>query len=237
MPKPMPFLPIDIILVRTQEREPLVEALAFALDYITPKEPIASDPSVPAELSRVRACLVLGPLKGWVAVCLSPLLREDDIVEKVARLLSLRVGGSLQLAVGDGALLYELYQNGEMIHSYYTNESLPEFRLNPPIKEQAEELASVLGLSDPSGSLTKLSKAIQPPTEGWGEEIFRELSKLLALPPELAVNFESLWEEGALDAMVGKQRRALCHWKEEPMMYLEADSFIEAETTAKRWLH
>jgi hypothetical protein len=237
MLKPIPFLPLDIILVRTQEREPLIDALAFALDYITPKEPIASDPSVPAELSRVRACVVLGPSQGWVAVCLSPLLREDDIVEKVARLLSLRVGGSLQLAVGDGALLYELYQKGEMIHSYCTNESLPEFRLNPPLKEQAEELVSVLELSDPSVGLPKLSKAIQPPTEGWGEEIFRELSKLLALPPEFSVNFESLWEEGLLDAAVGKQRRAVCRWKQEPMIYLEADSFIEAETTAKRWLH
>ena len=82
-----------------------------------------------------------------------------------------------------------------------------------------------------------MSKAIQPPTEGWGEEIFKELSALLALPPALSVSFELLWEEGVLDAAVGKKKRATLHWKQEPMVYLEADSFIEAETTAKRWLH
>lgn len=233
-----PQLTADVIFVRAETRERLLDALAFAVDYIAPKEPIASDPSVPAELSRLRACLLFGPSQGWVAVYLAPLLREDDIVEKIARLLSVRVGGSLQLALSDGTLSYELYQGGDLVHSYCSNDALPEFRFNPPAKEQGEELVAVFGLSDPGGALSgRLSKLLEGSTEGWGEELYRQLSELFRLPPKLPLSFESVWEEGLLDALVGAGKRAVTVWHEEPLIYLEADPLFESDTTAKRWVH
>lgn len=232
-------LAADLLLVRTSQRERLVDVISFALDYLSPKEPVASDPAVPAELSRVRGALVAGPSRGWLTVLLSPLLREDELVERVARLVSKRTNGAcLRLVVTEGTLLYELYRQGDLLHSYCSSDAFPEFRQNPEPRGQAEELLETAAVTDPGGALAlKLARALEGPVDGWGEELLRELVNALGLPEPLLARFEELWEDGLLDELIGETTSSSFSWGAEEIVYLEAESHAETDSTAKRWLH
>lgn len=235
----MSSLVVDLLLVQTHAKDRLVDMVSFALDYMGPKESVATDPAVPAEISRLRACLVTSPLRGWSTLLLSPLLREDELTERLARLLSKRLGGAcLHVVVSDGVLLYELYGQGELVHSYCSSDALPDFHHNPEPLHQGEELLEVAGVPDPSGATArKLSQSLAGPLDGWGEGLFHELSKALKIPELTFLRFEDSWEDGLVDEFIGETSRASFTWGAQEITYLEVESPLESEVPSEGWRH
>lgn len=220
---------IDLLWVRTRDADGLAALVLDALERLQADE-VSSDPGVPAGLARVLGAVVAGPAQGWCAVLLSPLGRDEERVEWIARLSSLRLRcGALRLLFEEGALRYELYHEGELLHGYSSSELLLGTQEAPSPAAQIEDIEEAFGLPGER----ELLEALRGP-EPWGEARVRGLYRALSIPLGWPGSFEALWD-GREFSLPEPGPIASFSWSGNVWRYVQGPA-PQAESQP-RWLH